>query len=134
MNAPAPESNDPAPGAAPSSDHRQGVLPESNTAGARQAWLREPLLHFVLIGILLFALDHVLGLRRGDLLRVEVPEEAYIEARTLFTAQEKREPVAADMRLLIDRWIDNEVLYREGLAMALDKGDPTIRERVISRR
>jgi len=28
-------------------------------------------------------------------------------------------------------WLDNEVLYREGLALELDKGDPAIRERVI---
>jgi hypothetical protein len=28
-------------------------------------------------------------------------------------------------------WLDNEVLYREGLAMELDKGDKSIRERVI---
>src|SRR5262249_39606670 len=28
-------------------------------------------------------------------------------------------------------WVDNEVLYREGLALQVDKGDPSIRERVI---
>ena len=28
-------------------------------------------------------------------------------------------------------WLDNEVLYREGLALQVDKGDPAIRERVI---
>ena len=28
-------------------------------------------------------------------------------------------------------WLDNEVLYREGLALRLDKGDTAIRERVI---
>jgi hypothetical protein len=28
-------------------------------------------------------------------------------------------------------WLDNEVLYREGLALQVDKGDPAIRDRVI---
>jgi len=28
-------------------------------------------------------------------------------------------------------WVDNEVLYREGLALQVDKGDTAIRERVI---
>jgi hypothetical protein len=28
-------------------------------------------------------------------------------------------------------WLDNEVLYREGMAMQMDKGDSAIRERVI---
>jgi hypothetical protein len=28
-------------------------------------------------------------------------------------------------------WLDNEVLYREGVALGLDKGDKAIRERVI---
>jgi hypothetical protein len=43
----------------------------------------------------------------------------------------KREPSPADMKVLLNRWIDNEVLYREGLALGLDKGDTSIRERVI---
>jgi hypothetical protein len=93
--------------------------------------LAEPLLHFLILGGALFAADHALLASRGDPSRIEVADSTYLEARTMFADQMKRDPAPADMKVLIDRWIDNEVLYREAVAMALDKGDPAIRERVI---
>ena len=53
------------------------------------------------------------------------------EAHDTFVATAKREPTEAEMRQFLARWLDNEVLYREGLALGLDKGDPAMRERVI---
>lgn len=43
----------------------------------------------------------------------------------------KRPPEPAELQVLIDRWVDNEILYREGLALGLDRGDKGIRDRVI---
>ena len=43
----------------------------------------------------------------------------------------KRAPEPAELQVLIDRWVDNEILYREGLALGLDRGDKGIRDRVI---
>lgn len=96
-----------------------------------QRLLTEPLVHFLLLGALLFALDQFLLERRGDPRRIDVPDTAYDEARALFSDNTKREPTDRDLKVLIDRWIDNEVLYREGLRMGLDKGDSAIRDRVI---
>ena len=42
-----------------------------------------------------------------------------------------REPNEEELYALRRVWLDNEVLYREGLALRLDKGDNAIRERVI---
>ena len=42
-----------------------------------------------------------------------------------------REPNDEELYALRRVWLDNEVLYREGLALQLDKGDTAIRERVI---
>ena len=42
-----------------------------------------------------------------------------------------RDPNAEELYALRQVWLDNEVLYREGLALGLDKGDTAIRERVI---
>jgi hypothetical protein len=53
------------------------------------------------------------------------------EARETFKASRGREPNAAELEALHRVWLDNEVLYREGLALQVDKGDPAIRERVI---
>ncbi|MBC7499953.1 MAG: peptidyl-prolyl cis-trans isomerase [Herminiimonas sp.] len=92
---------------------------------------REPLVHFLIFGALIFAADYALVAVRGNPSDIVVPKEVYQEASETFVAGMKRQPTPAEMKILIDRWIDNEVLYREGLALGLDKGDPAMRDRVI---
>ncbi len=53
------------------------------------------------------------------------------QARTAFRANRGREPDAKELAALRQVWIDNEVLYREGLALQADRGDDMIRDRVI---
>ena len=93
--------------------------------------LREPLLHFVVLGAVLFAADHALVGRTDDPRTIVVGADVASEARKLFKAARGREPDAAEMKALRERWIDNEVLYREGLALQVDRGDAAIRDRVI---
>jgi hypothetical protein len=94
-------------------------------------WAREPLLHFLLLGAALFALDHWLVERADDPRLIVVGAEVDDEARRVFVAARGREPDAAELQALRRTWVDNEVLYREGLAMQVDRGDSAIRERVI---
>jgi hypothetical protein len=94
-------------------------------------WLREPLLHFALLGAALFGLDHLLMLRTDDPHVIVIPAEVDEQARQLFKGSRGREPDAEELAALRRTWLDNEVLYREGLALQLDKGDSSIRERVI---
>jgi hypothetical protein len=95
------------------------------------AWTREPLLHFVLLGAVLFAADHWLLIRANDPNTIVVDAKVDNEARAVFKAARGRDPNKAELFALRRVWLDNEVLYREGLAMQLDKGDKSIRERVI---
>jgi hypothetical protein len=95
------------------------------------AWLREPLLHFILLGGLLFAVDYLLASREEDPRHIVVGSEVDSEAVEAFEHARGREPDERELRALHQLWLDNEVLYREGLAMGLDKGDDAIRERVI---
>jgi hypothetical protein len=95
------------------------------------AWLREPLLHFVALGGVLFALDHFVVARADDPHTIIVGADVDREARETFKATRGREPNAQELEALHRVWLDNEVLYREGLALQVDKGDPAIRERVI---
>ena len=94
-------------------------------------WLREPLLHFVCSAALLFAIDHVLVGRADDPRTIVVGAEVDREASEMFKAARGREPNAEELAALRRVWLDNEVLYREGLALQVDKGDKAIRERVI---
>lgn len=104
--------------------------PDRDTS-ALPRWTREPLLHFVLIGAVLFGIDHLLNRRTGDANEIVISAEVEEEARQLFKARRGQDPNAEEMAALRKVWLDNEVLYREGLALQLDKGDTAIRERVI---
>ncbi|MET0657765.1 MAG: peptidylprolyl isomerase [Steroidobacteraceae bacterium] len=94
-------------------------------------WTREPLLHFVVLGAILFGVDHLIAARQDDPHVILIDGKVDNEARRVFQASRGREPNADELYALRRVWLDNEVLYREGLALELDKGDKAIRERVI---
>lgn len=94
-------------------------------------WLREPLLHFVVLGGVLFGVDHFFAANADDSHTIVVGADVDSEARETFKAARGREPKPEELEALHRVWLDNEVLYREGLALQVDKGDPAIRERVI---
>lgn len=108
---------------------------EEHVSTARQhgltRWLREPLLHFLLLGALLFAVDHFVNGRVDDPHTIRVDASVDEQAIQVFKAARGREPNEEELYALRKVWLDNEVLYREGLALGVDKGDPAIRERVI---
>lgn len=108
-----------------------GPAVQARPAPARPSWLREPLLHFVVLGGLLFAVDHLVSGKADDPRTIVVGAEVDSEANETFTAARGRPPNAPELQALHQVWLDNEVLYREGLALQVDKGDPAIRERVI---
>jgi hypothetical protein len=95
------------------------------------SWLREPLLHFVVLGGLLFGLDQLLVSRTDDPRSIVLTADVDREARSTFEAARGHKPDEKEREALHKVWLDNEVLYREGLALQVDKGDPAIRERVI---
>lgn len=90
---------------------------------------REPLLHFVILGALLFALWGWLAPEEALVVRAStVARIAEDEARRLGA-----EPSPAQLDAAIQAWIDDELLYREGLALGLDRGDPLVRRRVVQK-
>jgi hypothetical protein len=116
------------------------ILPNSDNLqrpevpGKRAAlpnWLREPLLHFVILGGLLFAIDYLVAGRSDDRSLIVVGAAVDKEATDVFKAGRGRDPNAEELAALRQVWLDNEVLYREGLALQVDRGDSAIRERVI---
>lgn len=94
-------------------------------------WLREPLVHFVILGAVLFAVDYGLVSRTGDPRTIVIDAAVDDQARQIFRDARGREPNEDELYALRRVWLDNEVLYREGLALQLDHGDPAIRDRVI---
>lgn len=84
-----------------------------------------------MLGAALFAVDRALVDREDDPRRITVSAAVDGQARQLFRDSRGRDPDAVELKALRERWVDNEVLYREGLALQVDRGDNAIRERVI---
>ena len=96
-----------------------------------RSWLAEPLLHFVVLGGLLFALDHFLVVRADDPHTIIVSADVNRELMDIFAQSRNRPPTPEELKALQQIWLDNEVLYREGLANGLDRGDPMLRDRIV---
>ena len=105
-----------------------------------RAWWREPLVHFVALAALIFALERAVGAPAATAPdgEREVPREIVVddgarrELADAYLHQHGAPPDEATLRALVSAWIDEEVLYREGLARGLDRGDPRVRARVAS--
>lgn len=95
------------------------------------AWWREPLLHFVVLAVLLFALERVMSPSLDASRIVTIGADVMAELIEEFARRHGRSPSAAELDPLVETWLRDELLYREGLAFGLDQGDPMIRERVI---
>ncbi len=105
------------------------------------SWLRDPLVHFLLIGGVLFAAYGLLGPDANDPKSITVSRDAlvtFVQYRAnafqgdLFD-KSLDELTAAELEALVDEYVREEALYREALAMGLDEGDYVIRQRVIQR-
>ena len=94
-------------------------------------WWREPLLHFIVLGAVLFGLDRAVNGAPDEARTIVVDQAVDQEAIKVFREARGREPTADELYGLRRVWLDNEVLYREGLALQMDKGDKAIRDRVI---
>jgi hypothetical protein len=94
--------------------------------------LKEPLLHFFVLGALLFvAYLLVAGPEGGEGSRKIVVTTGQIEHLAAgFAALWERPPTDAELKGLIDDWVREEIATREAIAMGLDKDDTVIRRRL----
>jgi hypothetical protein len=96
-----------------------------------RALLREPLVHFVVLGSAVLAAYAALGTdltRKPDSI---VVSRAQVEQLALgFTRTWQRPPSDAELESLIQDHVRDEVYYREAVAMGLDREDIVIRRRL----
>ncbi len=93
--------------------------------------LREPLLHFLLLGAILFGLDALLSKHPPSGAKEIVVRGA---VRAELAAQLERDrgapPAPAELERAVHGWVDDEILYREGVARGFDRNDPALRSRI----
>ena len=93
--------------------------------------LREPLLHFILLGAAIFAAYGFVNRHRTD-----KPGEIVVTQGTLeniitgFTRTWQRPPTEEELRGQVRDYIREEAAYREALAMGLDRDDTIVRRRL----
>jgi hypothetical protein len=97
----------------------------------RERLLREPLLHFLLIGIGMFVLYSLMRSGDSGAPREIVITEARVEALAdSFATTWMRPPTADEIKGLVDDFIAEEIYYREAIAIGLDQDDTVVRRRL----
>lgn len=96
-------------------------------------WLHEPLLHFLLIGAVLFVVYELQNDGRIDNNRIVIGEAEINHLLALWQKKRQRLPTQEELQGLIDQQVREEIMYREALAMGLDQNDPVVRRRLAQK-
>ncbi|MGB7740222.1 MAG: peptidylprolyl isomerase [Steroidobacteraceae bacterium] len=92
--------------------------------------LREPLLHFLLLGLGLFAYYGRVAPDDDGKRRIVVTQAEVDLLATQFQGTWSRPPDPVELHGLVDSYVRDEILYREGVALGLDRDDAVIKRRV----
>ncbi|MBN8511084.1 MAG: peptidyl-prolyl cis-trans isomerase [Burkholderiales bacterium] len=98
--------------------------------------LHEPLLHFVLLGALLFGLYSLWPAGRdrpASSHEIRLSLDELNQLVQLFQSQWRRPPTPQELRQLVENKVQQEVLYREALALGLDKDDEIVKRRMAQK-
>jgi hypothetical protein len=91
--------------------------------------LREPLLHFLLLGLVLFLLYGRVA-TGDDYGRIVVSQAQVDDLAAQHQKLWGRPPTPAELNGLVETFVRDEILYREGVALGLDEDDPVVKRRV----
>jgi peptidyl-prolyl cis-trans isomerase C len=92
--------------------------------------LAEPMLHFLLIGVALFAAYQWRAPVDSAGRTIVITQGVVDDLVTQQLAARGREPSAAELDHLIASYVHDEILYREGVKLGLDRDDLVVKRRV----
>jgi len=111
--------------------------PASGTVAAfARRLLKEPLTHFLLLGVVLFAANAFWQRGAGD---ASAPKQIVLtldelqQLEMLFQSQWRRQPTPQEFDALVETKVKEEILYREALALGLDKDDEIVKRRMAQK-
>jgi hypothetical protein len=104
-------------------------------AGWRSRLIREPLLHFLVAGAALFALNRALHPEASSrsAKQIVLTQDDVRQMRIQWLAQGMPPPTPEQLRSLIEAKVREEVLYREALALGLDRDDMIVKRRMVQK-
>jgi hypothetical protein len=96
-----------------------------------KAFIKEPLVHFLLIGAVLFLIFKVYDDPAGSQSSQIIITDGQIEfLKANYARTRQRTPSKEEEQGLIDNYLREEILYREALALGFDKDDSVVRNRL----
>jgi parvulin-like peptidyl-prolyl isomerase len=98
--------------------------------------LREPLVHFLLIGVVLFGLYSFTNSGRpatAPSKEIRLSLDEIRQLTLLYQAQWRRLPTPQELERMVENKVQQEILYREALAMGLDKDDEIVKRRMAQK-
>lgn len=95
------------------------------------ALLRDPLVPFLAVGVLCYALFSTDRGAAEDVVEVTPAVRASLASDHLDMTG--REPEPAELAARVDRWVADEILFREALARDLHRGDVRTRHRLVDK-
>jgi peptidyl-prolyl cis-trans isomerase C len=98
--------------------------------------LREPLVHFLLLGAALFVAWHFMRSPVDDgpaTREIRLSLGDITQQALMFKARWNREPTPAELAQLMESVVQEEILYREALALGLDKDDEIVKRRLAQK-
>jgi peptidyl-prolyl cis-trans isomerase C len=93
--------------------------------------VREPLVHFLVLGALLLAIERRTVSPPGREIVLDATAREALAADHL--RRTGRAPTPDEETHLVARWVEDEALYREALALRLDRGDVIVRRRLLQK-
>lgn len=96
-------------------------------------WLKEPLLHFLLIGAILFFIYDINNDNKVNTKSIVISKAEIEHLKSLWTKTRQRVPTQSELQLLIDHEIREKIMYQEALALGLDQGDSFVRRRLAQK-
>jgi hypothetical protein len=88
--------------------------------------------HFVLLGVMLFAASLYQKSAR-DASRIIITAEQIVRLATGYARQFGSPPSAAELNQLVENYINEEVLYRAGIELGLERDDEIVRRRIVQK-
>lgn len=124
----------------PETRETSAANPAPNSDFPGQRWLvrmmREPLLHFLVLGALVFGLyfwvsDPTVSATSTQQIEVSAPTIEFLKAN--WQRQWGRSPDINELQTLVDQYIRDEIFYQEALALGMDRNDIIVRRRLIQK-
>jgi len=118
------------------------IAPEASVredSVARSPWrkgLGEPLVHFLVVGIALFAGYHFLNSEHeggANTQEIVLTKDDVRQLAISWLAQGRSTPTVEQVRGLVDQKVTQEILFREAVALGLDRDDEVVKRRLAQK-